>query len=72
MMECNRSIISREHREPSLHSRDWPALEVIDQFTTFAASRPSYFPSERLLKPWCQWAGGFSPRAPVFSWRSDL
>jgi len=51
MMECNHSIISREHREPSLHSRDRPALEVIDQFTTFAASRPSYFPSERLLKP---------------------
>jgi hypothetical protein len=38
-MECNHSIISREHREPSLHSRDRPALEVIDQFTTFAASR---------------------------------
>jgi hypothetical protein len=41
MMECNHSIISREHREPSLHSRDRPALEVIDQFTTFAVSRPS-------------------------------
>ena len=40
-MECNHGIISREHHEPSLHSRDRPALEVIDQFTTFAASRPS-------------------------------